>query len=277
MKSHKCGQVRCPVCEEKVQKDGHVCYMKPIDPAAKIKRKPVFIFYDIETRQDEQMGDNKYGKIYRHVPTCCIAHKVCETCRNDNDTNNDCAKCGKRRFVFTGDNTLVDFCHWLFSPENRGATAMAHNAKGFDSQFLVQYLQEYGTTAPSVVTKGLEIISLEAGGVRVIDSLNFLPMALSVMPKTFGINELKKGHFPHMFNTRENQNYVGKLPNIEHYNPDVMKPEAHDQVMKWYEAEAAKNEQFDLKKEMVEYCDSDVDILKQCALKFRQIFISVSF
>ena len=33
--------------------------------------------------------------------------------------------------------------------------------------------------------------------------------SLSAFPKTFGLDELKKGYFPHYFNTNKNQNYVG--------------------------------------------------------------------
>ena len=47
---------------------------------------------------------------------------------------------------------------------------------------------------------------------KVIDSLYVLPMTLSALPKAFVINESKKGWFPHYFNTRENQNYVGPYP-----------------------------------------------------------------
>nr|XP_042912384.1 uncharacterized protein LOC122272597 [Parasteatoda tepidariorum] len=37
---------------------------------------------------------------------------------------------------------------------------------------------------------------------RIIDSLSFLPMSLAKLPKSFGLQELKKGYFPHLFNTR---------------------------------------------------------------------------
>jgi len=49
------------------------------------------------------------------------------------------------------------------------------------------------------VTRGLHI--------RVLDSLNFLPMKLAALPKAFGLTELCKGCFPHFFNKRENQQY----------------------------------------------------------------------
>ena len=38
---------------------------------------------------------------------------------------------------------------------------------------------------------------------QVIDSLNFLPMKLSILPEALGFEELKKGWFPNHFNTRE--------------------------------------------------------------------------
>jgi hypothetical protein len=43
-------------------------------------------------------------------------------------------------------------------------------------------------------------------------------MPLSEFPKTFGENELKKGFFPHWFNTSENRNYVGEIPAINTLN-----------------------------------------------------------
>ena len=52
--------------------------------------------------------------------------------------------------------------------------------------------------------------------------MNFFPMALSNFPKTIGINELKKGFFPHFFNTQQNQNYIGYMPDKSYHDPDSM-------------------------------------------------------
>ena len=38
--------------------------------------------------------------------------------------------------------------------------------------------------------------------IRFIDSLNFIQMPLKSFPKTFGMNELKKGYFLHYFCTK---------------------------------------------------------------------------
>ena len=101
---------------------------------------------------------------------------------------------------------------------------------------------------------------------KVIDSLNFLPMKLSKLPEVFGLKELKKGWFPHFFNTRENQRYVGPYPDPKYYGCDVMGNEEREKCQSWLEYK--ENCVFDFKKEMLNYCRSDVDILRQACLKF---------
>ena len=60
--------------------------------------------------------------------------------------------------------------------------------------------------------------------VRMIDSINFLPSALSELPKMFGLEELKKGYFPHLFNRKENQSVIlNHLPDVHYYLLDAMK------------------------------------------------------
>ena len=58
---------------------------------------------------------------------------------------------------------------------------------------------------------GAKVLSLSVDmfKIKFIDSLNFIPMRLADFPKTFGIDELAKGYFPHLFNKKENENYVG--------------------------------------------------------------------
>ena len=86
-------------------------------------------------------------------------------------------------------------------------TNVAHNMKGYDGYFLLEYLIDQSMRPDKIINNGSKIMymTVERGlHIRVIDSLNFLPMKLSALSKAFGINELKKGWFPHHFNTREN-------------------------------------------------------------------------
>src|SRR3569832_2923080 len=65
-------------------------------------------------------------------------------------------------------------------------------------------------------------MSVVVGSIKVIDSYNFLPMKLADLPKTFGFLELHKGYFPHKFNTKTNQNYIGRWPHEADYSPEMM-------------------------------------------------------
>ncbi len=80
----------------------------------------------------------------------------------------------------------------LLLQANVGSIAFAHNSKGYDAHFLLQYLFENGVP-PKIIPKGREVMVLSACGIRVLDSLNFLPSPLSALPKAFNLKEMKKG------------------------------------------------------------------------------------
>ena len=107
-------------------------------------------------------------------------------------------------------------------------------------------------------------MELEEAEIKFRDSLNFLPMPLKVLPKTFGPTELQKGYFPHFFNRKENQTYVGPLPPVEDYDADNMSTKERQEFLTWYNQ--LKNE--DLNEE---YCRSAVGILRRCFLKFIEL------
>ena len=117
----------------------------------------------------------------------------------------------------------------------------------FDAQFLINYLAERGYR-PKITPKGQEIMQLKANMVTVKDSLNYLPMALSALPKAFGFEkDAKKGYFPHYFNRPENEDYVGPMPDHQFYGTSNMKDQARQDFFKWYDKQ--KDCIFNLKKE----------------------------
>lgn len=128
--------------------------------------------------------------------------------------------------------------------------------KGFDGQFVLAWILKQGMQ-PKVIPNGSKIMSicLPTFNIRVIDSFNFLPMGLSKLPKTFGMQELKKGFSPHIFNTRENQNYVGKYPDQHFYMPDAMNANQREEFLVWYKRKA--DDEFDFQKEIIDYCRYD--------------------
>ena len=89
------------------------------------------------------------------------------------------------------------------------------------------------------------------------------------------MSELKKGYFPHYFNKECNKDYVGNIPSKKHYGYNQMKPDERTKFLKWYEERVRENYVFDFKKEILEYCRSDVDILRRGIMKLREDFIEL--
>ena len=86
------------------------------------------------------------------------------------------------------------------------------------------------------------------------------------------MSELKKGYFPHYFKKECNEDYVGNIPSKKHYGYNQMKQDERTKFLKWYEERVRENYVFDFKKEILEYCRSDVDILRRGIMKLREDF-----
>ncbi|XP_061196432.1 uncharacterized protein LOC133204707 [Saccostrea echinata] len=268
---HHCGgQKQCKICKKTVDTD-HQCYVQLKPEKKKKKGKETlqfYIYFDFECTQETGI----------HVPNLCVAHRVCQHCGHlpIEDPCPHCRHMGPRQHVFRGPETLRQFMDWLLQPTTGNknsallhdeAIIIAHNFKGYDGQFILNYLVHTACLKPTVIMNGSKILSMQICGLKFIDSYNFLPFALSKMPSAFGFTELKKGYFPHFFNTEHNQNYVGPYPPAAYYNPDDMSISGRQAFYQWYEQQAGKV--FDFQKEFLDYCISDVDILRRCCAQFR--------
>ena len=260
LKNHVCGYSMCKNCREYCDMNQHLCFMtkksckggKCTDPMLCKKktcyscktRSEAYMFYDFEANQET--GE--------HI----VNWVDCE----DFDGNINTFE------------TVDEFCKFVFNDKHIGFTFIAHNSKSYDAHFVRNWCIENGVK-PYVIYNGMKIMYMEAQGVRFIDSLNFIAAPLSSFPKTFGLTELKKGFFPHYFNKKCNQNYIGPIPSKRHYGYDQMKHSARKEFLKWYQERVAENYVFDFKKELREYCRSDVDILRRSMIKFRKDFITL--
>jgi hypothetical protein len=206
----------------------------------------------------------------------------CDECDNtDFYANEDpqfcVGTCGFREVTFEGANTTEKFGKWLFSNQHEYFKVVAHNMKGYDGYFLLEYLIDNSIRPDKVIFSGSKIMYMTVERdlhIKVIDSLNFLPMKLSTLPKAFGLDELKKGWFPHYFNTKEHQHYVGPYPDVKYYGHDFMSEKERGELLVWLNEKA--NEVFDFRKDMLEYCRSDVTILRQACLKFRELLMNAT-
>ena len=280
-KKHVCGEFYCTTCGGFFTQKGHLCYMTPVsnknenqvndsDPSEGTKKDPPlqFIFFDFESRQET-------GK---HEPNLCIAHKTCEDCfeLNSGGSFSICRSCGTKEKIFYGDTCTDSFCNWLFTKENAGSIVICHNFKGYDSYFILDYIYRKGIK-PQVTFNGGKIMTLIVPKLKIkfIDSLNFLPMALAKLPKTFNLIELEKGYFPHLFNKKcnEGSSHV-VLPPMHFYCPENMNPNERERFVKWYDVNLSKGFNFD--EELISYCRSDVDILERSCIAFRKTFMEAT-
>ena len=237
-----------------------------------------------------------------HKPNLVVAHTVCHHCHElpieepcsacgtrcvkclKWDSKNKCYArqpcrdtCGKREVVFKGDNTATLFGAWLFSKQHKDSTVLAHNMKGYDGYFLLDYLIDQSIYPSKMIYSGSKVMYMHVGrglNIRVIDSLNFLNMPLAKIPKSFGLSELKKGYFCHFFNTVENANYVGVMPDAEYYGANQFSSAGKEDFEKWYEEQQGNI--FDMEKEILEYCRSDVTILREGCTKFRNLMLKIT-
>ena len=118
------------------------------------------------------------------------------------------------------------------------------------------------------------MIRLEYKNVIFKCSLSFIPLPLSKFGVTFELAEGKKGYFPHFFNTSDNENYEGVLPELKHYGVNEMSPANRTALIKWHLEKTVNNYVFNFKKELYEYCLSDVNILTESVIKFCELFLN---
>ena len=278
---HQCEYVECPSCHEYVHGKTHLCFIqrptKPQEKKRKRKRQggprakrgaaaepetapeeeeeedgddlpPLHVCFDIEAMQPHE----------QHIANLIVA-----------ETEDD-----DQPIRFPGEYCTRDFLKWLDTltlSDTRQVNVLAHNFQGYDGYFVVHQYHSDNRIVDQL-RNGCKLLEVKHDRIRFIDSLSFFQMPLSAFPKTFGLTELKKGYFPHKFNIPEHQTYVGIVPALDYYMPETMSPEGKQALEKWHQEQRANNMVFDFQKELVEYCESDVRLLKQGCLTFKRLF-----
>ena len=105
-----------------------------------------------------------------------------------------------------------------------------------------------------------------------LDSVSFPPCALRELPEAFGLSA-SKSWYPHYFNTEENLNYVGHIPDISYYGVDEMREDGRKEFLVWYESQ--KSETFDNRHALESYCQDEVTVLRQAFRVFRREFMQI--
>ena len=243
---HRCGDFFCFNCKSWENKE-HQCYMTVLDGKEENNK---FLFCDFEATQET-------GK---HVVNLAVTQ----------------TQDGTMWPIFS---SMPEWLDYLLSGEWWGYTVIFHNGKGYDFHFILKdVLQRRGfrySVDPVLVGAKILYFTLtpkrrfkQSTGLRFVDSLNFLPMALKKFTKTFGL-QTKKGFYPHFFNTASNLDYTGPLPSESAFGAESMDDKSYAVFKEWYEER--KLEPWDNRKELVDYCVADVTLLREGCMSFRRL------
>ncbi|CAD6239806.1 GSCOCG00012572001-RA-CDS [Cotesia congregata] len=290
---HSCGKFLCSRCKELCE-EGHFCFMTPVKLPPPTKQCVKFVYYDFETRQDDKFHGSE--KMNIHVPNLCVAQQVCNVCCDIDDlelstTRPWCNNCGVCETIFHGEDCVekfVDYVLEISKPKTcKKVVCIAHNAKGFDAQFILTELFNRQLSDIDTIMTGTSVTLIELNNrkIKFIDSLNFISAPLSALPKSFGFEDkMRKGYFPHFFNSRANQYYIGVMPDKQFYGFNSMsekstppKKSEKQEFLEWYENRVNTNNNFNFKEEILHYCKLDVSILRLACSKFRKLILDCGY
>lgn len=211
----------------------------------------------------------------------CVSH-INHVIEHTHDIQKPCENCGVREHVFIEDNIIDNFMKYLgmISDQFKRITVIAHNMQKYDGHFLLQYMykntSEWCLKEESLIMNGSKILQIKIGRYRFIDSLNFFSVGLAKLPSMFNLECKSKGFYPHFFNTPNNFNYIGELPDMKYYGVDTMKTPDRSKFIQWYNSEKSENKFFNNKQELIAYCKQDVNILRLACLKFRSLLFELT-
>ena len=202
---HRCGYAKCPVCHEWVFIPDHKCYIQPV--------------VEEEERDTEEPTDAEGGSRMEAPPPLFVYadFEVMQNAEGIFVANLLCYSSAKEEtiHVWEGEDCTLQFLHDLDdlvsvseSDEEREILVVFHNLNGFDGMFILHELCQQQREVVDKLTVGAKVLSFKSGPLKFIDSICFLPMSLASFPRTFNLIELKKGFFPHLFNTPDNQQLV---------------------------------------------------------------------
>jgi len=289
----ECGEMKCFLCNKTFLREQqliHDCYVQ------KEKMKPVsdlLLVYDLECVRNERDI---------HVPYLATVELLTPLTPKMVELQQQCLPFlkkkfshrtvnGKTLFLFWGladipGMSVLRFFDFLLDPLMRGYTCYAHNGKAYDSIFIKYYMSARGHHSEDI-TRGRKILSMSYDdlNLRFSDTTCFFPSSLRKLADDFGVQEVKKGYFPHSIMSRNffiecmRTEYKVTLPDKNAFEPTYSSGKAGDYERKEFELFWSQMENvttWDMRYEAITYCISDTLLLGECVVAFRTNFIEMT-
>lgn len=178
--------------------------------------------------------------------------------------------------VLEGDDCLERFID-IVTTENKGRNiCVAHNASGYDSRLIFDCLVQKFNATPKFIKNGTKFMEIKHENTFFRDSMLFLPGSLANLAKDYQL-PMRKGYFPHLFNTIENYDYEGELPPQKYYDLTFMAKtsKAVDDFKIWH-SQRKQEGPWNFRKEIIAYCRDDVKILAEIMTQFHEICVAMN-
>jgi hypothetical protein len=105
-----------------------------------------------------------------------------------------------------------------------------------------------------------------------LDSVSFLPFPLRKLSEAFGFTAHQSWYF-HYFNTEENLDYVGPIPDVSYYDANDMGAGERAEFPAWYEGQRGRV--FNNRLVLETYGQDDGTVFRQTCQVFRLEFMQI--
>ncbi|KAI1291111.1 hypothetical protein HDE_07694 [Halotydeus destructor] len=273
---HVCDERYCTQCKMPYT-SGHHHYLVPADKE-KLREEDmktkIIIAYDIEAAQVRETD-----KTARHEANLLIAHVICDNCWDFSSKKPiDCSACVQHEHVFRGSDCVKNFVDFLINVVSKRAgktqpvDIYAHNAKNYDSRFVLRELLRRKLVDIDLIMQGSKITRMKASNLRFVDSCAHFQQKLSKLPKSFDFaDKVVKGFFPHLLNDgRDWNHYPRELPAPHLFGVETMQEEDRKGFEKWYTERSLTGVPWVFEEEIVKYCRNDVEVLLTAVQVYRK-------
>ena len=179
----------------------------------------------------------------------------------------------KKEFI-----TIKEFIDFFSRFNNGGKNLLlAHNSAGYDTRLVFDEIVLESGQDVTPICKGTKFMKLAIGKCIFHDTRLHLTGSLASLGKAFNLPSVK-GHFPHLFSTLENLDYVGPIPDISFFDITFSCRNEKEFIdfNAWHEEWRTSNREWNYLEQRKLYCENDVLMLQQIVKQYHEgLLISI--
>lgn len=294
---HKCFQITCRFCSTVYKRDTfeHRCIIYK-EPRKEEKNRfvdekeipadgkhPALFVYDLEARVEivesvsQAISEFEVDEdgFYVEEEVATYGHSVNEHKANMVVFQNVFSD--EPPIVYFGSDCLERFLMYMIAYNHGNNICVAHNAAGYDTRLLFMAASKFAKTSLVPIMRGAKFMQLKINDRLVFrDSLLHVKGSLRNLAKDFCAGTtLRKGHFPHLFNTVENYDYEGPIPEKKYFDlAFVLKTKADkEEFDRWYVTWDGRTD-WNFRKELEDYCVDDVKVLAKIVKGYHEVCVN---